>query len=68
MLIDGADPPQTMANAARDIAYKGLKGLLDVLDRVGYAVPPLKAAASGLSRVMTVIDVGIAASQWMTMQ
>ena len=57
-----------MANATRDIAYKGLKALLDVLDRVGYALPPLKAAASGLSRVMTVIDVCIAASQWMTVQ
>ena len=51
MLINGVDAPQTMANVAGDIAYKGTKALLEVLDRVGYALPPLKAAASGLSRV-----------------
>ena len=57
LLVDGMDPPQTLAREASDIAYKGLKGLLDVLDRVGYALPPLKAAAAGLSSVLEVIDV-----------
>ena len=66
IFVDGAGPPQTAANLAGDIAYKGFKALLDVLDKVGYALPPLKAAAAGLSRVMTVIDVCIAASQWVT--
>ena len=37
-----------------------------VLDTVGGALPPLKAAAAGLSGVMTVIDVCITASQWVT--
>ena len=44
------------------MAYKGLKALLDVLETVGYALPPMKAAAAGLSRVMTLIHVCIAAS------
>ena len=68
MFVDGAGPPQTTANVAGDIAYKGFKALLDVLEAVGYALPPLKAAASGLSRVMTVIDVCTAASQWITVR
>ena len=66
-MVDGA-VPQTAANVAGDIAYKGFKALLDVLDKVGYALPPLKAAASGLSSVMTVIDVCTAASQWVTVR
>ena len=66
IFVDGAGPPQTTANLAGDIAYKGFKALLDVLEKVGFAFPPLKAAAAGLSRVMTVIDVCTAASQWMT--
>ena len=52
-----------MAKLAGDIAYKGLKASLDVIDKVGYALPPLKAAAAGLSSVLTVIDVCTAASQ-----
>ena len=64
--VDGADPPQTTVKLAGDMAYKGFKALLDVLDKVGYSLPPLKAAAAGLSRVMTVIDVCTAASQWVT--
>ena len=64
IFVDGAGPPQTAANVGRDIAYKGFKALLDVLDKVGYALPPMKAAAAGLSSVMTVIDVCTAASQW----
>ena len=63
LLVDGVDPPQTLAREASDIAYKGLKGLLDVLDRVGYALPPLKAAATGLSSVLTVIDVCTSSGQ-----
>ena len=64
--VVGAGPPQTAANVGRDITYKGFKALLDVLDTVGYALPPLKAAAAGLSSVMTVIDVCTAASQCVT--
>ena len=37
--------------------YNGSKILLDVIDKVGYAVPPLKAAAAGIGRIMTVVDV-----------
>ena len=69
MFVDGAaGPPQTAANVGRDIAYKGFKALLDVLDTVGYAVPPMKAAAAGLSKVVTLIDVCTAASQWVTVR
>ena len=50
------------------MAYKGFKALLVVLDKVGYALPPLKAAAAGLSSVMTVIDVCTTASQWVTVR
>ena len=39
-----------------------------VLDKVGYALPPLNAAAAGLSSVMTVIDVRTAASQWVAVR
>ena len=60
--VDGAGPPQTAANIGKDMAYKGFKALLGILDTVGYALPPMKAAAAGLSRVMTLIDVCIAAS------
>ena len=67
MLNHGRDPPQ-MANLAGDIAYKGLKALLAVIDKVGYALPPLKAATAGLSSIMTVVDVCTAASQWATVQ
>ena len=63
LLVDGMDPPQTSAREASDIAYKGIKGLLDVLDRVGYALPPLKAAAAGLSSVLEVIDVRTSSQQ-----
>ena len=62
-ILNDAGPPQTAPKLAGDIAYKGFKALLDVLDKVGYALPPLKAAAAGLSSVMTVIDVCTAASQ-----
>ena len=48
------------------MAYKGFKALLDVLETVGYAVPPMKAAAAGLSKVLALIDVCTAMSQWMT--
>ena len=68
IFVDGTGPPQTATNLAGDIAYKGFKALLDVLDRVGYALPPLKAVASALSRVMTVIDVRTVASQWVTVR
>ena len=39
-----------------------------VLDKVGYALPPLKAAAAGLSSVMTVIDVCTTTLQWVTVR
>ena len=57
MLIDDPDPHRSTAKLAGDIAYKGLKAVLDVIDKVGYALPPLKAAAAGLGSVLTVIDV-----------
>ena len=43
---------------------------MDVIDKVGYALPPLlKAAAAGLSSVLMVIaNVCTAASQWVTVQ
>jgi hypothetical protein len=51
------DTPQTLAQDIGGIAYNGFKAVLVMLDRVGYALPPLKATASGLSSVMTMIDV-----------
>lgn len=57
MLVDSVDPPQTSVNAVADSAYKGFKALLEVPDRVGYALQPFKAAASGPSSIMTVINV-----------
>ena len=51
--IDGIDGPQTVAKTV----YNGSKILLDVIDKVGYAVPPLRAAAAGIGRIMTVVDV-----------
>jgi hypothetical protein len=39
------------------IAYEGFKGLLDALNTIGSALPPLKVAAAGLRSVMTVINV-----------
>ena len=66
IFIDGAGPPQTTANLAGDMTYKGAKALLVVLDTVGYAHPAMKAAAAGLSRVVKVIDVCTAPSQWVT--
>jgi hypothetical protein len=51
------DAPQTLAHDVRSIAYEGFKALLVMLDNVGYALPPLKATAAGLSSVMTMIDV-----------
>ena len=51
--IDGVDTPQTVAKTV----YNGSKVLLDVIDKVGYAVPPLKAAAAGIGRIITVVDV-----------
>ena len=51
--IDGVDTPQTVAKTV----YNGAKILLDVIDKVGYAVPALKAAAAGIRRIMTVVDV-----------
>ena len=68
IFVDGAGPPQTAASVAGDVAYKGFKALIVVLDTVGYALPPMKAAAAGLSRVMTVIDVRTAALQWVTVR
>ena len=66
IFVDGTGPPHTTANLAGNIAYKGCKAFLDVLDKVGYALPPLKAAAAGLRSVMTVIDVCTTASQRVT--
>ena len=66
IFVDGAGPPQTTANLAGDITYKGVKALLVVLDTVGYTHPAMKAAAAGLSRVVKVYDVCTAASQWVT--
>ena len=51
--IDGVDAPQTVTKTV----YNASKILLDVLDKIGYAVPPLKAAAAGIRRIMTVVDV-----------
>ena len=51
--IDGIGAPQSVAKTV----YNGSKILLDVIDKVGYAVPPLKAAAAGIGRIMTVVDV-----------
>ena len=48
------------------MAYKGFKALLDVFETVGYAVPPMKAAAAGLSKVMALIGVCTATSHWVT--
>ena len=62
IFIVDTGPPQTAAN----LAYNGFKGLIAALDTVGYALPPMKAAAAGLSRVMTVIEVCTAASQWVS--
>ena len=62
-ILNDAGPPQTALNLAGDIAYKSLNALLVVLDAVGYALPPLKAAAAGLTGVMTIIDVCTAALQ-----
>ena len=64
IFVDGAGPPQTAANLAGDIAYKGLKATLVLIDEVGYALPPLKAVAAALNSIMTVVDVCTAASQW----
>ena len=65
MLIDGPDPHQTTANLAGHIAYKSLKALLVLIDKVGYALPPpVKAVAAGLNSILTVVDVCTAASQW----
>jgi hypothetical protein len=57
LLVGGVDAPQPFAQDMGNIAYEGFKGLLAVLDKVGYALPPLKATASGLSSVMAMIDV-----------
>ena len=57
MFVDGAGPSQTAA-------YKGFKALVIVLETVGGALTVLKTAATGLSGVMTVIDVCTAASRW----
>ena len=46
------------------IAYKNLKAVLVLIDKVGNAQPPLKAVAAALSSVFTVIDVCTAALQW----
>ena len=51
--IDGIDARRTVANTV----YNGSKILLDVIDKVGYAVPPLKAAAAGIRHIITVVDV-----------
>ena len=62
IFADDTGPPQTAAN----LAYNGFKALIVVLDKVAYALPPLKAAAAGLSGVMTVIDLCTTASQWVS--
>jgi hypothetical protein len=56
-----ADPPRTLAQDLPGITYEGLKGIIAMADTVGYAVPPMKAATAGASRVMTVIDVCLSA-------
>jgi hypothetical protein len=57
-ILDVADDvPQTLAQDVGEIAYEGFKGFLDALNTVGFALPPLKAAAAGLRSVLTVIDV-----------
>ena len=64
MLIDGPDPHQMTAKSVRGIAYKNLKALLDLIETVGYALPPVKAVAAGLNSILMVVDVCTAASQW----
>ena len=64
MLINGPGSHQTTANLARGIAYKNLKAILVLIDKVGYAQPPLKAVAAALSSIFTVIDVCTVTSQW----
>ena len=59
--INGTDP-------SPNLPYNGLKALLAVIDKVGYALPPLRALAAGLGSVLTVIDVCTAASPWVTMR
>jgi hypothetical protein len=54
-----ADPPRTLAQDLPGIAYEGSKGIVAMADTVGYAVPPMKAATAGASRLMTVVDVCI---------
>ena len=51
--IDDVGTPQTVAKTV----YHDSKILLDVIDKVGYAVPALKAAVVGIRGIMTVVDV-----------
>ena len=60
--IDGVGTPQTA-----ETVYNDSKVLLDVIDKVGYAVPALKAAAVGIRRIMTVVDVCISQRLAITM-
>ena len=50
-----------------ETVYNDSKVLLDVIDKVGYAVPALKAAAVGIRRIMTVVDVCISQRLAITM-
>jgi hypothetical protein len=59
LLNGGCHAPRTLSQDVLGISYEGLKGGVAMVDTVGYAAPPLKAAAAGASRAMTVIDVCI---------
>ena len=50
--------PQPLIKEIGGIAYEGFKSVLDIIDRVSYKLPPLKAAASGLRSVLMIADVG----------
>ena len=57
---------QTVKDVVKRNAYNGLKGLLEVINTVGYALPPLKAAAAGLSSVLMFVEVCTPSLQWVT--
>ena len=63
--FDSADTP-TVKGVVKRNAYNGLKGLLEVINTVGYALPPLKAAAAGLSSVLMFVEVCTPSLQWVT--
>jgi hypothetical protein len=62
-LLSHADASRTMLEDIGCAAYEGFKGAVAVADAVGYALPPLKAAAAGAGRIMTVYDVCIPRSK-----